>query len=260
MLTYSLILLIFVVPIIIVQGILIIRRRLEIRALYGEYRYSIGLIAVLTVIALLYTTPWDNYLVKNQVWWYDDTKVLGVVFGYVPIEEYGFFILETIMVAEFTLLLSLQIPLSGRKDRTFQFSLLSEKLNHKFIVGAVFLTWAIFTILLILNIESMRYLSLILSWSLIPVLIQLAYSTKLIVNNLKFMLFAVNIPAIYLSMVDILAIHDGIWTISSTQTIGIQLFGILPIEEMIFFYMTSLLVVFGYSLALIALKSLEERS
>jgi len=28
-------------------------------------------LAVLGAVALLYTTPWDNYLVATRVWWYD---------------------------------------------------------------------------------------------------------------------------------------------------------------------------------------------
>jgi len=49
------------------------------------------------IVAILYTTPWDNYLVATGVWWYNPRLVTGVVLGWVPIEEYTFFILQTIM-------------------------------------------------------------------------------------------------------------------------------------------------------------------
>jgi lycopene cyclase domain-containing protein len=49
------------------------------------------------VIALVYTTPWDNYLVATNVWWYDPELVTGIVIGWVPIEEYTFFILQPIL-------------------------------------------------------------------------------------------------------------------------------------------------------------------
>ena len=48
------------------------------------------------MVAVLYTTPWDNYLVATGVWWYDPHLVAGLVLGWVPIEEYTFFILQTL--------------------------------------------------------------------------------------------------------------------------------------------------------------------
>ena len=45
-------------------------------------------------IALLYTTPWDNYLVANRVWWYEPSLVTGIVFGWVPIETVALVVAE----------------------------------------------------------------------------------------------------------------------------------------------------------------------
>ena len=45
-------------------------------------------IAIHMILALLYTTPWDNYLVATGVWFYNPGLVSGIVLGYVPIEEY----------------------------------------------------------------------------------------------------------------------------------------------------------------------------
>lgn len=49
------------------------------------------------VLALLYTTPWDNYLVATGVWTYDPARVWNIILGWVPLEEYLFFILQTIL-------------------------------------------------------------------------------------------------------------------------------------------------------------------
>src|SRR5512139_922589 len=54
-------------------------------------------IAVHVLLAVVYTTPWDNYLVATGVWYYNPELVSGLVIGYVPIEEYTFFVLETIL-------------------------------------------------------------------------------------------------------------------------------------------------------------------
>lgn len=49
------------------------------------------------MIALIYTTPWDNYLVASGVWFYDPARVWNIILGWVPLEEYIFFILQTIL-------------------------------------------------------------------------------------------------------------------------------------------------------------------
>jgi len=66
-------------------------------------------VAVLTlaVIAVVYTAPWDNYLVATSVWWYDEALVSGVTIGWVPIEEYLFFALQTVLTGLWTVFLTL---------------------------------------------------------------------------------------------------------------------------------------------------------
>ncbi len=58
------------------------------------------------VVAVVYTTPWDNYLVATGVWYYDPALVTGIVLGWVPIEEYTFFVLQPILVGLWLVLLS----------------------------------------------------------------------------------------------------------------------------------------------------------
>lgn len=55
----------------------------------------------LVLIAVAYTTPWDNYLVATRVWFYNPSLVLGIILGYVPLEEYVFFIVQTLAVGLF---------------------------------------------------------------------------------------------------------------------------------------------------------------
>jgi lycopene cyclase domain-containing protein len=55
------------------------------------------IIFVHVALALVYTTPWDNYLVASGVWSYNPKLVSGIVFGWVPLEEYTFFIVETVL-------------------------------------------------------------------------------------------------------------------------------------------------------------------
>ncbi len=95
--TYPLFLMIFlVIPI----ALLALRLRAKMRA-----RWWRAAVALTVVIALLYTTPWDNYLVASRVWYYDPARVWNVILGHVPLEEYLFFILQPILCGLITLAL-----------------------------------------------------------------------------------------------------------------------------------------------------------
>ncbi len=78
------------------------RRRM--RAMHWKW------IAALCGIVLLTTAPWDNWAVHQRIWDFDWQRVTPVVvpFGGVtwrlPMEEYAFFVVETVMVALLTLL------------------------------------------------------------------------------------------------------------------------------------------------------------
>jgi hypothetical protein len=49
---------------------------------------------------------------------------------------------------------------------------------------------------------------------------------------------------------DIVALQETTWSISPSQTTGILFFGILPIEEVLFFFITNVLLTFGITLLL----------
>jgi lycopene cyclase domain-containing protein len=49
---------------------------------------------VLAGLALTYTTPWDNFLVYKGIWSYPKGRVL-MSLGWVPVEEYSFFVIQT---------------------------------------------------------------------------------------------------------------------------------------------------------------------
>lgn len=69
---------------------------------------------VVCVIAFIFTTPWDNYAVYLGIWGFGEGVSLGYPFanlslasntenglswlGYIPFEEYSFFIIEGVMV------------------------------------------------------------------------------------------------------------------------------------------------------------------
>jgi lycopene cyclase domain-containing protein len=201
-------------------------------------------IAVLlhVVIAVVYTTPWDNYLVATNVWWYDPELVTGVRLGYVPIEEYTFFVLQTLLTGFWTLFLMRYVFKSPmRVVRNSRLRIVSG--------SAAAILWLASTALLLSGWESGTYLTLILSWALIPVAIQLFYGADLLLANWRLVTLSFMAPTIYLWIVDSLSISSGTWTINPAQTTGLVL-GSLPMEEMLFFLMTNVIIVFGMTLLL----------
>lgn len=63
-----------------------------------------------SVVALTYTTIWDNYLVATDVWGYDPELVTGIRIGWVPIEEYTFFVLQPLLTGSFLQYLMRRMP------------------------------------------------------------------------------------------------------------------------------------------------------
>jgi lycopene cyclase domain-containing protein len=83
--TYLAFLLFFLVlPIAVLLG-------LQIRTLR---RREIASMAVVGAIALLYTTPWDDAIIRQGVWSYPAERVLGITIGQVPLEECLFYVLQ----------------------------------------------------------------------------------------------------------------------------------------------------------------------
>src|SRR5512142_2737525 len=99
--TYALFLAVFLaIPIVILLWLL--RRSLR--------RTELVWLGLLMGIALIYTTPWDNYLVANRIWWYHPDLVTGITIGWVPIEEYTFFLLQPLMSGLWFLFVSRRVP------------------------------------------------------------------------------------------------------------------------------------------------------
>ena len=86
------------------------------------------------------------------------------------------------------------------------------------------------------------YLQHLLIWML-PILIgQWWIAGRILRRNLKALLLPVLIVGTYLSVADSYAIQSGIWFFDPQQTLNITLGNHLPLEEVFFFFLTSLLV------------------
>lgn len=196
-------------------------------------------VAVLSTVALVWTAPWDDYLVRSGIWSYDPRGVLARV-GNVPVEEYAFVVLLVVLVAAWgarTGRLPAK-PATGDPAR-----------GRTRMTGAA--GWAAVAavgLLLLLVGGHVRYLGLLLVWAAPPLALQRAVAGDLL-RARRLDRVVIGVPVVlWLCVADRLALADGIWTIAPATSTGALLFG-LPFEEALFFLLTVLLVTDGLLLA-----------
>ncbi len=192
-------------------------------------------------LALIYTTPWDNHLVATGVWYYNRKLVTGLVLGYVPVEEYAFFVLET-------LLAGLWWQLCSARFRHLKVFRPSRGLRLSSARGAA-VVWIALATIFFRGWTSGIYLLITLIWALPPIILQLAYGADIIWHERRLVAAAIIPLGVYLSAADALAIRAGIWAIDRGQSTGVFIGG-LPIEEAVFFFITIVLIIFGMTLTL----------
>lgn len=196
-------------------------------------------IPIVCLIALTYTAPWDNYLVAQEVWWYGANRVLGTI-GYVPIEEYLFFVLQPLLTGLFLYHYLYKSPPSPQEYTP----------SAAWVGAAIFagLT-ALGAVYLVDGRAATFYLALILIWAP-PILAGMwLYDGETLWALRSTVLVTTAIPTVYLWVADAVAIRSQIWTISPDYTIGYSILG-MPLEEGLFFLFTNLLVVQGVLLFL----------
>jgi lycopene cyclase domain-containing protein len=203
----------------------------------------VSVILAHVLVALFYTTPWDNYLVATRVWWYDPGLVTGLNLGWVPVEEYTFFIVQTLLTGLWLLWLARKVvPAQGEIRPLPRLRWAATLLLGIF--------WLTSVVTLAAGWQPGTYLALILVWALPPIMLQTAFGADILWGYRKLVLAGFLIPTLYLSLADTFAIWAGTWTIDPVQSTGIHLPGGLPLEEFVFFLVTNLLISFGTTLVL----------
>lgn len=200
-------------------------------------------LALLVIVALIYTTPWDNYLVATGVWYYDPALVTGITLGWVPIEEYTFFVLQPIFTGLILFWLLRRFPLEGQVSA--QAGWLRQA--PAFLLGGIGI---LMTAILVAGWKPGTYLALELVWVVPPLILQLVFGADILWQARRPVLLTITFSTLYLAVVDALAIESGTWTIDPEQSLNIFLGGVLPIEELVFFLITNVMVVFGLTLLL----------
>jgi lycopene cyclase domain-containing protein len=196
-------------------------------------------IGIHIILALLYTTPWDNYLVATGVWFYNPRLVSRIVLGYVPIEEYTFFLLETLFMGLWWKLVARRITSRQAFKPTKRLRLWLPWIAAMIWLGSAFI--------FLNHWKPMTYLSIILFWVIPPMIPQLAFGADILWHQRRLLAWTIVPVGLYLSFADSLAIASGTWTINTVQSTGIFI-GKLPLEEGVFFFVTATLISFGMTL------------
>ena len=191
---------------------------------------TLGLIIHL-IIAVLYTVPWDNYLIKNGIWYYDDKLITDTIF-LIPIGEYIFILLQTTLIC----LTISPATFIYNKNTCFKYS------SKGLFIGLLFLLSSI----VLMFFTNSLYLSLILLWASAPFTVQLSIGFNVLKDNISVISKYCFLFTIYFSIIDSYALGK-IWFIAERTSLGINI-GNIPIEEIIFFCCTSLFVLNGMCL------------
>jgi lycopene cyclase domain-containing protein len=218
--------LLFVVPPIVLLGTLAVVRG---RTWWG--RRPLGGLAIIIALAVGYTTPWDNLLIAEGVWWYGE----GVTAAHIweaPVGEYLFFVLQPVLTA----LWLFQIP--EIHDRSLS---TPARTRLAGVAAGLVVSVAGFALL---GATSTFYLGALLLWAGPVLAIQWGFGWPYLWGLRRTVALAVLVPTLYLCAIDVVALDLGIWVISKEHTVGLALLG-LPVEEALFFLLTNLFTVQG---------------
>lgn len=196
--------------------------------------------AVLVFLAVTYTTPWDSYLIREKIWAYSFERVLFAIY-HIPIEEYFFFVIQSLIACLF---LAFMLNKQGHRENAESLHISLNSIGIFFLLN-FFLLLSLF---FVLTRPELRYFALIIYWAFPIIFLQWAVGFPILLKYKKLWLVSVALLTGYFWFADSIAIKEQIWTFPQETISGILLFGILPMEEALFFLVTNLMVIQGYLL------------
>lgn len=194
-------------------------------------------------IAVIWTIPWDSYLIHHSIWTYPPDSIVGPTLFRIPAEELFFFVIQTYITSLLYILLNkptlFPIYLETRNNK-YGGSPVSIRTMGQLLIGGVMLAH------FMVNDKANTYMRLILLWSG-PVLLLLWSLAHQALTRLPWskVVLPIAIPTVYLWIVDTLALQKGTWAITSGTKWAFQPWPGMEIEEAVFFLLTNTLVIFG---------------
>jgi lycopene cyclase domain-containing protein len=257
-LTYAEFLLVFVVAPIglllaVGPGVRRVRRRPAV----------VGVVVIL-FLALSYTIPWDNYLISEGVWSYPEGTLLFRI-GHMPIEEYSFVVLQSVLTALWLYRRPLPDvepsrstshpdrvgPSEARTDGGRPVARYTLPGLRRFpgprsrVLGTLF--WGAITLAgfaMFVGPSATFYMGAVLAWAAPGLAVQWATGGGYLWRVRRRLVLAIGLPTLYLCLIDRVAVEWGLWQFSAVKLTGWTVLG-LPVEEATFFLLTNALVVHG---------------
>ncbi len=202
----------------------------------GPVLTSAGLVLLLVMI---FTTPWDNYAVAKGIWGFPRER-FSLKIWHLPIEEYAFFIIESVQVMWLTYWLLGFFPEMQ--------SWASIPMSHPVAWGStviLLLAWILVGLWGRKRFHALsrgHYAWHLLFWFVPVIVLQWAVAGETIFPRWPVIALVTALVGTYLSVADYIAIDKGIWHFDQKQITGLKIGKKMPWEEAAFFYLTAFLV------------------
>jgi lycopene cyclase domain-containing protein len=193
-------------------------------------------IGLLLAITYVWTIPWDNWMAARGTWDYDPRLLLGIQIGWIPLEEYLFMGLMTVVIGMWVFWVQRSAPTHARGVQIG--ALLSLAALALTVVGSSRQVSAGSAV-------SWSYMGWLLAWGLPVIALQLAVGGRELLRQWAVWACAALPPALYLTLADGLALNGGTWRINPQRILNLNLPGAVPIEEGVFYLLTSLMLAQG---------------
>jgi len=203
-------------------------------------------LGLVLLAVMIFTTPWDNLAAKWGIWGFPREKY-SLRIGYLPVEEYAFFLLQSanVMLAIRALFRFLPDWQTGQETAVGGWTLVC--------LAASVIPWAIVA----MNLVWLRRkagpcgnYAIHLAWFLPVIYAQWVLAPPLFLGHAGLLALVTAVFGVYYTLADLVAVRAGTWFFDEKQITGVKLGGVLPWEEIAFFFLTSLLVAQSYLLLL----------
>jgi lycopene cyclase domain-containing protein len=203
-------------------------------------------VAWVLLAVMVFTSPWDNLAAKWGIWGFPREKYSRKI-GYLPVEEYAFFLAQSLNVILAIRALLFRFPswVTGEEvvPTSATWVLLAASVFPLVLVGVQLRRWR--------QRAGARVNYLLhLGWFLPVIYMQWVLAPTLFWVHAGLLALVTGGFGVYYTLADLVAVRGGTWHFDEKQITGVKLAGVLPWEEIAFFFLTSLLVAQSYLLLL----------
>jgi lycopene beta-cyclase len=239
--TYAQFLLVILLPLVAAAAaVLAFRLRRSTTTARPALPRSVAVMALaLPVIALVYTTPWDSWLICNSVWGYPPGTITATAFG-VPLEEYIFMVGTTVITGCWTL--GVSVGLSSGSGRDTGTALGDGHVRRRVRAAGLWLAAGGAGAVAAAVESHALYGGSQLAWFAPPLALQAVCGADILRASWRLRIVGLaTTPVLWAA--DAVGIRTGAWYIGTDSTVGLRLLGVLPLEEATFFLLVNLLIV-----------------